>query len=73
MTLGEYRPVDPEHPARRWRSGILLALQGYYKLGGSLFAYMDAFYLFNPHGDERDPDLPGTLSPCPEQRVHRQA
>ncbi len=62
-TIGEYRPVDQSIQPGDGGLGFSLALQGYYKLGGSLFAYMDAFYLFNPMEMNGTRTYRETLSP----------
>lgn len=47
-TLGEYRPVDQSIQLGDGGLGFTLELQGYMKVAGPLYAYMNAFYLFNP-------------------------
>lgn len=47
-TLGEYRPVDQSIQPGDGGLGFTLEAQGFMKLGGPLFGYFNAFYLFNP-------------------------
>lgn len=47
-SVGEYRPVDQSIQPGDGGLGVTVEVQGYLKLAGPLYGYMNAFYLSNP-------------------------
>ncbi len=62
-TAGEYRPVDQSIQLGDGGLGFTFELQGYLKLAGPVYGYMNAFYLFNPMDVNGTRTFRETISP----------
>lgn len=60
---GEYRPVDQSIQLGDGGLGFTLELQGYLKLVGPLYGYMNGFYLLNPQDKNGTRTYRETISP----------